>query len=118
MDGLPLNHQLLDRGGVLTARTRTAARYRLFALPGGPPHRPGLLRVNEGGSAIEVETWSLPMEHFGSFVAAIPAPLGIGKVELEDGSWRSGFLCEPSGLDGARDISSLGGWRSYLRSSP
>lgn len=116
MEGLPLNHQLLEREGVLVARTRTAPRYRLFALPGGPPYRPGLMRVNEGGCAIEVETWSLPMKHFGSFVAGIPAPLGIGKVELEDGSWRSGFLCEPLGLEGATDISALGGWRAYLRS--
>jgi allophanate hydrolase len=53
MTGLPLNHQLRDRGGYLLRTARTAPRYRLFALPGGPPHRPGLTRVATGGAAIE-----------------------------------------------------------------
>ena len=58
--------------------------------------------------------WSLPTSEFGSFVAGIPAPLGIGKVSLQDGSQVSGFICEASGLAGAEDISDLGSWRSYL----
>ena len=71
-------------------------------------------RCKTGGVAIEVEVWRMPVEHFGSFVAGIPAPLGIGKVKLEDGSVVSGFLCETLGVAGAADISSLGGWRQYL----
>jgi allophanate hydrolase len=48
-------------------------------------------------------------------VAEIPAPLGIGKVELDDGSWLPGFICEPYALQGAQDITELGGWKAYLR---
>ncbi len=96
---------------------RTAPAYRFFALPGGPPARPGLVRVREGGAAIAVEIWALPCESFGSFVAGIPAPLGIGKVELADGSWCSGFLCEAAAVEHARDITDLGDWREYLRNS-
>ena len=116
LSGLPLNKQLLDRGARHVATTRTAPVYRFYALPGGPPFRPGLVRVSDDGCAIEVEVWRVPAEHFGSFVAGIPAPLGIGKVKLEDGSEVSGFLCEPLGLEGAADISALRGWRAYLES--
>jgi allophanate hydrolase len=94
--------------------TRTAPRYRLYALPGGPPKRPGLVQVTENGMAIEVEVWAVPASHFGSFVALIPAPLGIGKLELADGRRVCGFLCEAVGLAGAEDISALGGWRAYV----
>jgi allophanate hydrolase len=113
MEGLPLNHQLRSRGAYLLRRSRTAASYRLFALPGGLPHRPGLVRVSQGGSAIELEVWAVPEEHLGSFVAGIPAPLGIGKLLLEDGSLTSGFICENFATEGAMDITSFGGWRAY-----
>lgn len=113
MTGLPLNHQLTERGGRLLARTRTAPCYRLYALPGGPPQRPGLIRAARG-ARIEVEVWDVPLKTFGSFVAAIPAPLGIGKLELEDGRWVSGFLCEEHATHAAADITGLGGWRAYL----
>jgi len=116
MSGLPLNPQLLERGARHIGTTRTAPIYRFYALPGGPPFRPGLVQVSAGGVAIDVEVWRMPLEHFGSFVAGIPAPLGIGKVRLEDGSLVSGFLCEGVAVAGADDISSLGGWRQYLRS--
>ena len=32
---------------------------------------------------------------------------------LEDGGEVSGFLCEPTGLAGAQDISAYGGWRAW-----
>jgi allophanate hydrolase len=115
LEGLPLNHQLSSRGATLVRRTRTVPSYRFFALPGGPPFRPGLVRVPSGGASIDVEVWSVPAAHFGSFVAGIPAPLGIGKVDLEDGQQVSGFLCEAYAVEGARDITALGGWRQYLR---
>ena len=115
MEGLPLNHQLVTRGATFVRRTRTIASYRFYALPGGPPFRPGLVRVPAGGASVDVEVWSVPEAHFGSFVAGIPAPLGIGKVDLEDGQQVSGFLCEAHAVEGARDITALGGWRQYLR---
>jgi len=85
LSGLALNHQLTERGGFFLEATHTAPQYRFYALPGGPPFRPGLVRVSENGAAIEVEIWALPTEAYGSFVAGIPAPLGIGSVVLADG---------------------------------
>jgi allophanate hydrolase len=100
------------------AATKTAPRYRLYALPGGPPERPGLIRVPTGGVAIDVEVWALPQTAVGSFLAGIPAPLGLGSVELADGRWEKGFICEGFAAEGARDISALGGWRAYLAGPP
>ncbi|MFT4247877.1 MAG: allophanate hydrolase [Pseudomonas sp.] len=114
LSGMPLNGQLTERSGHRLAVMRSAPRYRLLALAGGPPQRPGMIRDPERGAAIEMELWSLPVSELGSFVAAIPAPLGIGKVELEDGRWVSGFICEGIGERGAQDITSLGGWRRYV----
>lgn len=114
LEGLPLNWQLTERGATLKQRTLSAGSYRLLALAGGPPQRPGMIRDELNGRAIEVEVWSIPTAELGSFVAAIPAPLGIGKVELSDGQWASGFICEYSGLAGAQEITEYGGWRNWL----
>jgi allophanate hydrolase len=76
-----------------------------------------MFRDTQQGKAIEVEIWRLPTAQFGSFVAGIPAPLGIGKVELADGRWYSGFVCEPYALESATEITSFGGWRAYLKSA-
>lgn len=115
MSGLPLNGELLDCGGVFVAPVRTAKSYRLHALAGGPPARPGMIRVWDGaGFSIEAELWALPPAGFGRFVAGVPSPLSIGTVQLDDGSAAKGFLVERAGLDGARDISARGGWRAYL----
>jgi allophanate hydrolase len=116
MEGLALNPELRRLGATLLERTCTAARYRLYALPGGPPHRPGLVRVEQDGGAIEVELWSLSAAAFGAFVAQIPAPLGIGKLELPGDRRVSGFLCESYAVKDAIDITQFGGWRGYLAS--
>jgi allophanate hydrolase len=113
LTGQPLNHQLTDRGAVLAASTTTAPDYRLYALDTTPP-KPGLVRTPGGGAAIEVEVWAIDAAGFGEFVAAIPAPLGVGKVQLADGSEVPGFLCEPHAIVGAPDITTHGGWRAYL----
>lgn len=118
LQGLPLNPQLTERGARLALRSRTAPHYRFYALPGGPPKRPGLIRVPAGGAAIEVEVWEVPAAEFGGFVAGIPAPLGIGKLELEDGRWVPGFICEGHAVSGAEDITALGGWRAYVAAGP
>ncbi len=117
MEGLPLNYQLRERKGYLLDVARSAARYRFYSLPGGPPRRPGLVRVNENGHCIELEVWALPLEHVGSFLAGIPAPLGVGKIELDSGKWVTGFICEGFAADGAADITSYGGWRAYLKAA-
>jgi len=114
LSGLPLNGQLVERGARFEAAVTTAPRYRFYALPGTVPPKPGLVRVAEDGMPIAAEVWTLPVEHYGSFVAMIPSPLGIGSIELSDGSMVQGFLCEPWALDGAEDISHHGGWRAFL----
>jgi allophanate hydrolase len=114
LSGMPLNGELTSLGGAFIRATTTAAEYRLYALPGGPPMRPGLVRMAEGGGAIAVEVWSLPPEGFGRFVAGIPAPLGIGTLALADGTRVKGFLCEHVATQGARDITDYGGWRAFI----
>lgn len=114
LSGLPLNGQLTSRGAWRVAVTRTAPEYRFYALPGGPPQRPGLVRVGEGGGAIGIEVWRMPVERFGEFMADIPAPLGIGRIRTADGGEVHGFLCEAWAVAGATDITALGGWREFL----
>jgi allophanate hydrolase len=117
LSGMPLNGQLTERGARLLNATQTAALYRLYALPGTVPPKPGLLRVQPGeGAAIALEIWEMPMTQYGSFVALIPAPLGIGSLVLADGSSVQGFLCEALAVAGADDITHHGGWRAYIAS--
>jgi allophanate hydrolase len=117
LSGMPLNGQLTERGATLVAQTATAPHYRLYALPGTVPPKPGLVRVAPAdGAAIAVEVWQMPLAHYGSFVSLIPSPLGIGTLQLADGSRVQGFLCEPLALQGAEDITHLGGWRRYIES--
>ena len=115
LSGLPLNSQLTSSGGQLVKRCRTAPDYRLFALPNTTPPKPGMVREpGFAGPGLEVEVWSLPSDAFGRFVAAIPAPLGIGKISLEDGTAVSGFLCEAHAVAEAEEITRFGGWRAFL----
>ncbi|MGW2636866.1 allophanate hydrolase [Streptomyces sp. NPDC001348] len=113
LTGQPLNHQLLALGARLDRTTTTAPVYRLHALRTAPP-KPGLVHVGEGGAAIETEVWRLPAEGLGRLLTALPRPMTLGSVELADGSSVPGFLCEPSALKDAEDITGYGGWRSYL----
>ena len=116
MSGLPLNGQLIELGGRLESAATSAPIYRLYALPGGPPFRPGMVRVADSGGAVKLEIWSLPTAAVGAFVGQIPAPLSIGTVVLGNGSTVLGFLCESHATAGAHDITASGGWRAYLKS--
>ena len=118
LTGEPLNHQLTERGARLLKTCRTATDYRLYALTGTIPAKPGLVRdPGFRGPGIELEVWAMPEDRFGDFVAAIPAPLGIGTVRIDDGEEIKCFLCEPFALSGATDITHFGGWRAYRSSS-
>lgn len=114
MSGLPLNHQLTELGGRFLKATSTAPCYSFHALAGGPPVRPGLVRMETGGASIALELWSLPKTALGYLICQIPAPLGLGSIELEDGTRTTGFLCEAAGTLGAKDITAAGGWRQYI----
>jgi allophanate hydrolase len=114
LSGQPLNSQLIERHARLVSTTTTSAAYRLYALATRPVAKPGLIRVPGGGAPIVLEVWEMPVAQFGSFVELIGSPLGIGTVELADGSFVKGFVCESFALNGARDITEHGGWRAYL----
>ncbi|KAF2012988.1 urea amidolyase [Aaosphaeria arxii CBS 175.79] len=117
LTGFPLNNDLTSRGATLVASTATAPKYQLFSLnTTGPVRKPGLKRVVDGGDSIEVEVWSMPLDKMGSFLGTIVAPLGLGSIELENGHWVQGFICEPIGLADAENITNFGGWRAYMKS--
>jgi allophanate hydrolase len=119
LHGMPLHGQLVERRARLMEAAHTAPHYQLFALPGTVPPKPGLARISpdappEAGHAIAVEVYAMPLSQVGSFLAMIPHPLGLGSIELADGRWVKGFICEGAGLVGAQDISHFGGWRAFM----
>jgi allophanate hydrolase len=116
LSGMALNHQLTSRGARLLQETLSAPHYRLYALAGGPPFRPGMIRVDTNGTSIIVEVWEVPTEKVGSFLAGIGQPLGLGKIELENGLWVTAFICEGHAVATATDITQFGGWRAYMAS--
>ena len=114
LSGMPLNGELKSFGARFLEKTATAADYRLFALAGTTPPKPGLLRVTAGGgTAIDIEIWAMPLSEFGRFVDAVPPPLSIGTLVMADGRKVKGFLVEAEATSGARDISAFGGWRAF-----
>ena len=116
LTGMPLNSQLQERGARLREQTRSAPKYHLYALPGGPPFKPGMVRNEQSGASIELEVFDMPSAQLGSFLQGVTAPLGLGKIELESGEWVTGFICEPYGITDAEDITKFGGWRAYVQS--
>ena len=116
MTGMPLHWQVQKAGARLRSRCRTSACYELYALRQTTPAKPGLRRVAEGGAAIDIEVYDFPMASVGMFFSQISHPLGIGNIQLEDGSWVKGFICEPLGLEDATEITHYGGWRAFVAS--
>jgi allophanate hydrolase len=114
LSGEPLNGQLIDLGARLVRTCRTAPLYKLYALANTTPPKPGMVRVGEGGGAIEIEIWEFPRASFGSFFPNVRPPLSIGTLETEDGERVAGFLCEAFAVAGARDITAFGGWRKFV----
>jgi allophanate hydrolase len=114
LSGMPLNGELKSFGARFLEKAATAADYRLFALAGTTPPKPGLLRVTAGGgTAIDIEIWAMPLSEFGRFVDAVPPPLSIGTLVMADGRKVKGFLVEAEATSDARDISAFGGWRAF-----
>lgn len=114
MRGFPLEKQMLEHGARFWQEVRTAPCYELVKLQ-TVPAKPGLLRQAAGGSSVELELWRMPAESLGAFASLIPAPLGLGRVALEDGREVTGFICEGYAAAGAENITAYGGWR-YLTS--
>ena len=114
MQGLPLNHQLVTLQATYVKTCKTAVGYRLFDVPEKVPPRPGLLKDRTSPYAIELEVWQMPLENFGAFMVQIASPLGIGTLELDDGSSVKGFICECDAVKNAKEISEYGGWKAYI----
>ncbi|RXZ01398.1 allophanate hydrolase [Fictibacillus sp. S7] len=112
MRGFALEKQMKEHGASFVREARTAPFYKLVSLD-TVPRKPGLIRSGVDGASIELELWNMPLSELGYFSSLIPAPLGIGKVELEDGTVVPGFICEGVAAETADDISHLGGWRNY-----
>lgn len=118
LTGQPLNKQLVEREARLVRNAKTAPGYSFYALANTTPAKPGLVFDGLGAGGIEVEIWEMSEAAFGSFVALIPSPLGIGSLALSDGTTVKGFVCEAYAVEGARDITSFGGWRAWLANAP
>jgi len=117
LSGMPLNKELTGAHGRLLKTCKTATDYRLYALPNTVPPKPGLVREpGFAGPGLSIEVWGLSPAAFGAFVARIPAPLGVGKVMLDDGTSVSGFLCEAHAVEGAEEVTQHGGWRAFIAS--
>lgn len=114
LQGMPLHSQLTERHARFIKSCKSAKSYQLFALPNTIPPKPGLVKAKTNGAAIDLEVYAMPVSEVGSFLELIPAPLGLGNIELDDGSWVKGFICEPYAIEGAKDISDLGGWKAYI----
>ncbi|ALI26005.1 Allophanate hydrolase [Mycolicibacterium fortuitum] len=111
--GQPLEHQLTGRGARWAGPITTAPRYRLYALDTVPP-KPGLIRVGDGGAPIVGERWLLSPAALGEFLAELPAPMLLGKVELDDGRWITGFGCDHIAPTQGRDITEYRGWLAAM----
>ena len=114
---MPLHWQIKKAGASLLRKTFTSKCYGLFSLQNSIPPKPGLKRVTAGGNEIEVEVYDFPLSSVGEFLSQIPHPLGLGTIELCDGSWVKGFICEPIALEEAKDITSFKGWRAFCSST-
>ncbi|CAI6086141.1 allophanate hydrolase [Cohnella sp. JJ-181] len=110
MRGLPLERQMIEHGAVFVREDKTASQYKLYKLPTSPA-KPGLIKQAQGGASVELEIWEMPLDTFGRFAALIPAPLGIGKIELADGTEVPGFVCEGYASASAEDVTIAGSWR-------
>lgn len=111
MRGLPLEYQLRELGGQFLREDDTAPHYRMVDLDSV---RPGVWQVRESSRPLALEVWDLPVHSLGALLQKIRAPLGLGRIRLQSGEEILGFLCEPAAADGRPDITSFGGWRSYL----
>jgi allophanate hydrolase len=109
--GGPLVHQLTEVGARWAGELFTAPNYRMTVLD-TVPVKPAIGRVPEGatGTALYGHRWLLSPAGLGIFLAALPAPMQLGKVEFADGSWRTAFGCDGAAANSGKDISSYGSW--------
>lgn len=114
LHGGPLSHQLTDLGARWAGEVTTAPRYRMSVLP-TVPARPAITRVPDStaGASIKGHRWLLSPAALGLFLDALAAPMQLGKVEFDDGTWRTGFSCDASAATGP-DVSEYGSWPAAI----
>ena len=115
MRGLELEPNLLNVGAEFVREDKTAPCYRLWSID---DRNPAMLRVDPADPAavsVDVELWRVSYEGLTSVLLGEPQGLSIGKVPLSDGETVLGVIAEPALLEGKKEISEFGGWRSYLK---
>lgn len=113
MRGLALCPNLLNVGATFEREAKTEAAYRLWTID---DNYPAMIKVREGGVAVAVEVWAVPLTGLGIVLSQEPPGLAIGKVTLEDGEEVLGVIAEPLTVEGKPEISQYGGWRAYQSS--
>lgn len=113
MQGLALCPNLLNVGATFERETRTEAAYRIWTIDDSYP---AMIKVKEGGVAVAVEVWNVPLAGLGIVLSQEPPGLAIGKVRLEDGEEVLGVIGEPLTVEGKKEITQYGGWRAYRES--
>ncbi|MDA0673028.1 MAG: glutamyl-tRNA amidotransferase, partial [Cyanobacteria bacterium] len=99
MRGLALNPNLVNVGATFNCETETEPAYRLWSID---DQYPAMVRVAEGGGAIAVEVWDVPLAGLGVILMQEPPGLAIGKVKLADGEVVLGVIGEPLTVQGKR----------------
>lgn len=112
MRGLVLNENLLSVGATFERETTTEPAYRLWSID---DVYPAMIRVKEGGIAVAVEVWHVPLAGLGVILSHEPSGLAVGKVRLSDGEEVLGVIGEPMTVEDKREITAFGGWRAYCR---
>lgn len=110
MRGLALNPNLLQVGATFNCEATTEPAYRLWTID---DQYPAMIRVAEGGTAIAVEVWDVPLAGLGVILMQEPPGLAIGKVKLANGETVLGVIGEPLTVEGKPEITEFGGWRAY-----
>jgi hypothetical protein len=113
MRGLEVNDRLIAVDATFIREDTTEPIYRLFSIDDSYP---AMIRVAEGGNAIAVEIWSVPLAGLCQVLWQEPPGLCVGKVRLADGEEVLGVLGEAIMCKEEREITQYGGWRKYLAS--
>ena len=109
------DHHLLG-GAALLATTRTAPRYRFYAVRSANNRAyPALLDVGPGGVAVEGEVYDLSYTQLREvLLPGEPDGLELGVIELADGSGALGMVLRRAHTEPPlADISALASWRVY-----
>lgn len=110
MKGLALNPNLINVGATFEREAKTVPCYRIWSID---DQYPAMIKVKQGGVAVALEVWQVPLMGLGIVLSQEPPGLAIGKVTLHDGEEVLGVIGEPLTVEGKKEITQHGGWRVY-----